>query len=64
MLINLKVLIVQYLEMKMVNGGKSTQAVITQTEIWISSFGCHVKCKQEALVINFLGQTLENPGNQ
>jgi len=48
----------------MVNSCKSTQAVVTQSKIWIISFHCHVKCKQEALTVNPLGQTLEYARNQ
>jgi len=63
--INLQVVIeYQYLEVKMVNSCKSTQAVVTQSKIRIISFHCHVKCKQEALTVNPLGQTLKYAWNQ
>ena len=48
------------LEVKMVNGCKSTQAIVTQSEVWIPSFSCHVKCKQEAITINPLRQAIQD----
>lgn len=48
------------LKVKMVNGGKCTQAVVTQSEVWISCFISHVKREQEALSVNPLRQALED----
>ena len=53
-----------YLKVKMVDSGKSTQAVVTESEVRISSFGSHVKCKQKAFVIDPLRQAVKNTRNQ
>jgi hypothetical protein len=34
----------------MVNSCKSTQAVVTNSKIWIVRFRCHVTCNQESIV--------------
>jgi hypothetical protein len=52
------------LEVKVVDSGKCTQAVITQPEVWIFSFCSHVNSKQEAVTVNPLWQALENTRDQ
>ena len=52
------------LEVKMVDGSKCAQAIITKSEVWTTCFCCHVKRKQEALAVNSLGQALKNARNQ
>lgn len=49
------------LEVKVVDGGKCTQAVVSQTEIWIPCFHSHVKRKQKAFSVNPLRQALKDP---
>ena len=46
--------------MKVIDSGKCTQAVVTQSEVRVSSFCCHVKSKQEALPVNPLRQAFKN----
>jgi hypothetical protein len=57
-------LISRNLEVKVVDGGKCTQAVVTQPEVWVLSFCRHVKGKQEAVTVNPLWQALKNARDQ
>jgi len=53
-----------YLKVEMIDSGKSTQAVVTESEVWISSLSSHVNCKQKAFVIDPLRQAVKNTRNQ
>lgn len=48
----------------MIDGGKRTQAIVTKPEVRATSLGCHLQCKQEALWINPLRQTVQNTRNE
>lgn len=52
------------LEMKVVDCSKCTQAVVTQSEVRVSSFCCHVKSKQETHPVDPLRQAFKNPRDQ
>lgn len=52
------------LEVKMVDGCKCTQAIVTQPEVGVSGFCSHVERKQEAILVNPLRQAFKNPRDQ
>jgi truncated hemoglobin YjbI len=47
-----------------IDGGKSTQTVVTKPEVWASRLSCHLQRKQEALWIDHLRQAVQNTGNE
>lgn len=46
--------------MEMINGGKSTQTVVTQSEERVCRFFSKVESKQEAIAINPLRQAIKD----
>lgn len=49
----------RYLEVEVIDGGKSTEAVIAQAEIRIISLSRHVKSQQERVLIDTLRQAIQ-----